>query len=237
MKKKYLWPFLFIIIALLNGCASQEDDEGNITKWNFGFDKDMEGFEAVFADYHDDGHGYATYEMKSEYKEIPVENQKSKGLYITSRNISDDIFMGYVKKLDGLRKNHNYTFTVSFQLVTDVRGGMAGIGGSPGQSVFVKGGITAIKPETQKSTEGRYGLNIDIGNQSESGKDMKVIGNMEKPEATADLIGFDYKDINFTVNATTDSNGCVYIIIGTDSGFEGLTEYYLDNIQINTSGK
>ena len=35
-----------------------------------------------------------------------------------------------------------------------------------------------------------------------------------------------------TVTATTDENGCAYLIIGTESGFEGRTEYFIDNVGV-----
>ena len=35
-----------------------------------------------------------------------------------------------------------------------------------------------------------------------------------------------------TVKSIANEDGCVYLIIGTDSGFEGFTEYYIDNVAI-----
>lgn len=237
MRKTALLTGLAMLAACLFGCSPGGTGE---KAWAFSFDADAEGFEPIFADYHDDGSSLASFEMQALHREIPVKGRESMGLYIAGHNRSDDLFMGYVKRLDGLRGNQAYTFSVSFKLATNVGGGdMAGIGGSPGSSVYVKGGVSTLKPEIALSN-GIYRLNIDIGAQSEGGKDMQMLGNMEKPPPTAEAgaegsgeaAGFEYKDFSFAAQAETDSSGGAYLIIGTDSGFEGFTEYYLDDITV-----
>ena len=233
MKKAFLLLILVVVVALFFGCDLSRDSESTEINWNFTFDSDEEGFEAIFSDYHDDGRSYESYRMEYGHREIPVVGKESMGLYIASMNRSDDIFMGFVKELDGLLVNQRYTFEVSFQLATDVDPSMGGIGGDPGGSVFVKGGVAIVKPEsTLNSDEGMYRMNIDIGQQSSSGRDMIAIGNMAKPENMAGVAGFIFKEMGFTFQATTGSNGHAYLIIGTDSGYEGYTQYYLDNIEV-----
>ncbi len=190
------------------------------------------GFLPIFSDYHDDNNNYETYEMKAEYKKNPVIGDESSSLYIASQNRSDDMFMGYVKNIDGLKPNTEYNFNVVFELATNVEKGMFGIGGSPGEAVSVKCGIVNIKPENKKDDIGVFRLNINQGAQSLEGKDMQVLGNISKPENST-IKGFEFKRFETSITVTTDSNGSVYLIIATDSGFEGLTEYYLDNVTIN----
>lgn len=73
-------------------------------------------------------------------------------------------------------------------------------------------------------------MNIDKISQSASGTDMKVIGDIgngtEKTE---------YKLLNKTGDFTgkTDAKGETWIIVGTDSGYEGTTTLYYTSIKAN----
>jgi len=240
--KKLLLLCLAIISPFFNGYGLSGDNvetnenEKNVIHWLFTFDYDKEGFEAIFSDYHDDAGNNESYQMEYGHKEIPVEGNKSMGLYIASMNRSDDIFMAFFRRLDGLLANQSYRFEVSFLLATDVNPGLTGVGGSPGEGVVVKGGVTNIRPESSLDLNDgigiHYRMNIDIGQQHNSGRDMIVIGNMAKPEDMVKIPGFIFKEMDFIFQVTTDSNGHAYLIIGTDSGFEGFTEFYLDNIEV-----
>lgn len=211
-----------------------EINSNDIKQYIYKFEKGNAGFEPIFSEYNYDETGdYKIYEMKSDYKQIPVINKESMGLYIASHNRSDDVFMGFVKKINGLAPNKEYNFNVQFQLATDAEPGGFGIGGSPSSSVYVKVGASAIKPESILDKEkGIYRMNIDIGMQSQDGKEMQTIGDVGKLE-TSSASGFAYKTMKATVKVISDENGCAFLIIGTDSGYEGFTEYYIDNVKIS----
>jgi len=208
-------------------------NSSDIMQYNYIFHKGASGFEPIFSDYSYDLLGnYEIYEMKSDYKQIPVIGKESMGLYLASHNRSDDVFMGYVKKISGLVPNKEYVMDIQFQLATNAEAGGFGIGGSPSSSVYVKSGVSTIKPESILDEKaGIYRMNIDTGVQGQGGEDMQLIGDVGKAEGSS-VAGFEYKPMQATVNATTDENGCFYLIIGTDSGFEGFTEYYIDNVSI-----
>lgn len=200
---------------------------------SYDFEQDDAGFYPIFADYHDDGNNFESYQMTSKYGDIPVSGHQSKGLYIASMNRSDDLFMGYVKKIEGLESNKEYTFDVQFKLATNQEAGMIGAGGSPAESVFVKCGIVSIEPKVTLNTENNiYRMNLDIGSQMADGKDMQMIGNIAKP-AESEVQGFDFKPFEAIITAKTDDKGAAYLVIGTDSGFEGFTEYYIDDVEIS----
>lgn len=110
---------------------------------------------------------------------------------------------------------------------------MVGVGGSPGESVTVKCGITPTEPKSEPKGElGYYRMNIDIGRQTNGGKDMVFVGDMVK---TSDNNpgGYEFKYFSTELESTANSNGEVFLIIGTDSGFEATTSYYLDDILLN----
>ena len=120
--------------------------------------------------------------------------------------------------------------SVEFLLATDVEGGLIGIGGAPGESVFVKCGASTVRPEVILEN-GYFSLNIDKGAQNNNGEQMQLIGDMAKPEGSPE--GFVFKQMTASFTVKTNDEGRFYLIIGTDSGFEGFTEYYIDDVILN----
>jgi len=222
---------IIVILAamiVLSGCAAE-------TKTlKFMFESGNEGFEQIFADYHDDGNDLTTYDMHWG-KEKPAIEKASTALYIQGTNRSDDLFMGYFKKLTGLKSMTEYTFKIKFKIGTDAEAGSIGVGGSPAESVYVKAGIVDKLPKIALDGQGVYRLNVDIGNQSQGSANVKVVSNLAKPEGSKE--GYVYKAMEVEVNAKTDASGTVYLLIGTDSAFEGMTKYYLDDVTVMISEK
>lgn len=75
-------------------------------------------------------------------------------------------------------------------------------------------------------------MNIDKGNQSQGGNDMVVIGNVGIPgdEFSYTLIQRD--NMQQPVRVRTDDSGNLWVIIGTDSGFEGTTTLYYNTVEV-----
>lgn len=80
-------------------------------------------------------------------------------------------------------------------------------------------------------------LNIDYGNQSESGAYARVVGNLansQQCDAGANVL-WELKRVSTEgqkIFAQTDENGTLWVFAGTDSAFEGLTQYYLTTLRI-----
>ena len=172
------------------------------------------------------------YEYKFEIINSPAKNM-GKAIKMSGSNHSDDMFMGFYKKVEGLNPNETYIYKLSFDIGTNVPKGMGGIGGSPGSSVYVKAGIVSEAPHATVDSLDHYRFsNIDKKNQSQSGVDLKVVSDMEK-DSNDYSEEYEYKTIVKHFIATTNENGEAYITIGTDSGFEGLTTVYYDNIKLS----
>ena len=75
-------------------------------------------------------------------------------------------------------------------------------------------------------------MNIDTGNQGNSGKDMVVVGDMTKTENNRPG-EYEFKEFQAEFDVTANIRGEVFLIIGTDSGFEATTSYYLDDISVS----
>lgn len=198
-----------------------------VSSVHFDFEEGDAGFFPVFADLPASEGTEEFYELEYGRRNIPVEGA-GLGLFLSGNNHSDDLFMGYYKELDGLTPGEPYVFQVDFQLATNVETGLIGIGGSPGSSVYVKGGVTAKEPAAVIE-DGYYRLNLDKGNQGTGGVDMAVLGDISKYESLRPG-GYEFKPFTFTAEATPGENGRVYLILGTDSGFEGTSSWYIDNV-------
>ncbi len=220
---------LIILMILISGCSAPQKKE-----WSFDFEKDNSGFKEIFADYHDDGNNYTTYEMAFGRELVPVESG-SQGLFLNGANRSDDLFMGYTKELSGLKASTFYHFKLSFVLASNAESGSIGIGGSPADSVYVKAGFVKTKVSIALDENGIYRLNIDKGNQSSGGPTLPVVSTMAKPDGS--LEGYASKTITVEMDLESNSEGFVTLVIGSDSGYEGLTRYYLDDVLISATEK
>ena len=132
---------------------------------------------------------------------------------------------------EGLEPSAIYAVSASIDLATNVPLGSVGIGGSPGESVFVKAGASTVEPMAEAGSNNHWRMNIDKGNQSTGGSAMKVIGNVANPRVTGD----EYRiktllSVPQFLTVETDDQGRAWLIVGTDSGFEGLTTLYYHRI-------
>lgn len=215
-------------MSILAGTAAAKETTAGLT---FDFNQNDGGFTPIFSDYPNEQGVEEFYELHSGHEEVPIA-EAGKGLFLSGNNHSDDLFMGYYKDLSGLVPETEYQFTVRFQLATNVENDMIGIGGAPGESVFVKCGVASKEPENSLDSLNHFCLNIDKGSQSTSGSDMIVVGNLAKEEINRPG-EYEFNEIETKVIARTDEAGTAYLVIGTDSGFEGVTSFYLDDISVS----
>lgn len=219
---------LAIGMSALTGCAGEKNTANEV--W-FDFSENNGGFSPIFSDYPNEPDVEKFYEFRSSYEEVPVA-EAGNGLFLSGNNHSDDLFMGYFKELNGLAPETEYLFTIRFKLATNVESDMIGIGGAPGESVFVKCGVASEEPENSLDSLNHFRLNIDKGSQGTSGSDMIVVGNLSKEEINCPG-EYEFNEFETKVIAWTDKEGAAYLVIGTDSGFEGVTSYYLDDISVS----
>ncbi|MDP6402985.1 MAG: PEP-CTERM sorting domain-containing protein [SAR202 cluster bacterium] len=216
-------------LLLSGGLAVSAQVASQDVEFDFTFDTDVEGWTAGFADLPADYH-QATYELDSEHRALPPGLEGS-GIYIQGHNRSDDLFMYLKRQVNGLEPETQYLATITIYLATNVPEGLVGIGGSPGESVYVKAGATAIEPVVATDESGHLRVNIDKGNQAGEGKDMLKLGNVAHPEVTGDEYRIKTLDNpDRPLEVTTDQDGRVWLVVGTDSGFEGLSSIYYARI-------
>jgi hypothetical protein len=214
-------------------CSGSSEKEH---QFDFTFEGDQEGWVTGFADLPADSDP-AFYELDSGWGALPS-GLEGNAIFLSGHNHSDDLFIFLKVQLDGLKPNTSYQVLFSIDLASNTPEGMMGIGGSPGESVYVKAGAVDYEPEVITAPDDHFRMNIDKGNQASEGEDMINLGTLANPNIDPNthtpgeyaLMTLDNQDRLFTV--TTDNNGIVWVIAGTDSGFEGPTTVYYDMIKI-----
>jgi len=215
--------------ATATGGAGGSTGNGPIAlSWDFA--STTEGWAGDFSDYPPNiGTGY---DLTYRWSALPAEVGPGGGLFMSGSNHSDDLFMYIKRQITGLAHGAEYVLDVSVTIDSNAPGTCGGIGGSPGESVFVKIGSVPFEPTASLNAAGRLILNLDKGNQSVGGVDMKVVGNISNT-LTCPSPAYQSKTLNLVgFNASTASDGTLWIAIGTDSGFEGVTSLYYDRIAI-----
>jgi hypothetical protein len=193
------------------------------------FENDDEGWTAGFADLPAD-FDQETFELDSGFRQLPV-GLEGNGVFLQGHNRSDDLFMFLKKQVTGLQPNGVYRVVVSLDLATNVPAGSFGIGGSPGESVYVKAAASPVEPTVAEDTGGWLRIAIDKGNQASEGTEMVNVGNVSHPEVEDNeyrIKTLDSRD--HPIEVTADGQGQVWLIVGTDSGFEGLSSFYYTRI-------
>lgn len=223
--------FYLLILTGLMACE-KDDKHGNEQplEFNYTFNSGAEGWSGDFADLPPNEEEF--YELRFEHTNLPEPLDESDGaLLLSGNNHSDDLFMFLKKEISGLNPNQEYLITFEVEFATNVAEGMAGIGGSPGESVYIKVGATATEPEKELDEDGFLRLDIDKNNQSQSGEDMIVIGNFAN--GTDNNI-YTLKTLSNSTpfRATSSDEGTLWLLVGTESGFEGTTTVYYNTIEV-----
>lgn len=217
------------VALLVTGCSFSNE---NITVFSYSYDFSIsdEGWDGDFADYPEGDSVF--YELKFKHDTVPGTNGNRKGLMLSGNNHSDDLFMFVRKKLTGLKPNTTYRVLFNVRLASKERTGAVGAGGAPGESVFVKAGVTRVQPK-KVLTNGTYRMNVNIGSQAEAGTDVLVLGHIGVSTTTSSFTEV-YRNNNSASSflITTGQNGEVWVFIGTDSGYEGITTVYFTGIDI-----
>ena len=221
-------------MTVLSGPSAVLAQGGDEVDLSFDFERDAQGWMVGFADLPVD-YDNSIYELNHGHRTLP-DGLEGSGIYVQGHNRSDDLFMFLKRRVDGLRPNTTYAVSVSIDLATNVSAGLIGIGGSPGESVFVKAAASTVEPLAKEDGNRYLRMNIDKGNQSRGGESMVVLGNVANPDVQNReyrIKTLDNTDLPLSVNA--DSEGAVWLIAGTDSGFEGLSRLYYDRIAYTLS--
>ena len=220
------------LAALLGGCSGAPAEPSDALTFTVDFHQGPQGFTAGFADYPP-AHA-EIYELLSDYRALPAPLEPNSALFISGVNRSDDLFMFFKGPIGGLRLGALYGVTVAVEIATDTPSGCIGVGGAPGESVWIKAGATAIEPLPVR--DGAYlRMNVDIGNQSRGGAQAVVLGNVANSRSCEQPRQWERKSFQGRTTPepiSASPDGRVWLLFGVDSGFEARTAIYFTRASV-----
>jgi hypothetical protein len=218
-----------VLAVLAISCSDEKDGVNPNNSINTDFSKSIEGWNWGFADYPEGVEEEWQFSVKQDTLPSPLDRTK-KALRVSGSNHSDDLFMYITKKVTMPKANQSYEGTFEIDFATEAAEGSMGVGGSPAHSVYMGIGLVSVEPAKKMTDDGHYRMNISKISQSQDGEDMKVIGDVSNGKDD-----FVYTMVKRTGKFTgkTDANGNLWVIIGTDSGFEAVTTLYYTNVKVD----
>ncbi len=232
MKDKWIVALSVLIVIVLASLGILMLTGGEPQRFEYDFSESDHGWDAGWADLPQD-YDPESYKLEFDRRSLPENLGNSKALFISSQNLPDDIFMYLKKQLDGLEERKSYEVVFEVELASKYPTGSVGIGGSPADSVYLKGGASTDEPQRYVDEDGWLRLNVDKGGQSQGGEQAAVLGTVAKPDDGTDRYVIVKRDNgDKPVTAKSDEEGRLWVFVGTDSGFEGLTELFYTNFTI-----
>lgn len=225
------WIHVPLVLAVL----STEAAGAEATVVTFDFDEPNLAWATGFADYpkaRDSDWGFET-----GYRALPETIGASRrALYLAGNNHSDDLFMFATGAVFGLEAGASYSVAATFTIATNAADGCVGIGGSPGNSVYMKFGATSAVPRSVLADgDGYYRMTIDKGNQASEGMDAVVAGDIANTSTDCGNTTYELKTLDTAskeLTVTANGLGTIWLLVGSDSGFEGRTSWYLRDLAV-----
>lgn len=158
------------------------------------------------------------------------------GLYLGGTNRSDDLLIYAKSAVDGFRPGGAYRVHIEVEFLTNAPGNCAGVGGAPGESVWILGGAATTEPLTVfDGTD--YRVNIDRGNQATGGADAIVLGNIASPtDDDCSVDGYETKRLATPAPSSllgrADAAGRIWLLLGLDSGYEASSHVFVRRLSV-----
>ncbi len=209
------------------GSEMTAEDNGVIFKQDFTVGQG--GWEAIFAEYPKADKAF--YELKSGKSQLPSPLDQNKTAFMLSgNNHSDALQMFVAKQFTGLDPATGYSVKVKVELASKYPDGSVGIGGSPANSVHLvthicRGGYQ-LDPGDDKTN-----VQLKFNKNSENGYDYLELGDIAIPADKNEYQLIQRECVSENI-VKADEAGRIWAVVGTWSGFEGITTLYYTNIQI-----
>lgn len=208
----------------------------------YDFNAGRQGWRTEFADWIDAN--ASDYQFKSAIRGLPAElNSSKKGLLVSGRNGSDDLFMYLTKSIgdaEGLDPSTQYLAVFEIDVASNAATGGFGVGGSPGDSVYLKAGASDTAPLVSTDIEGINRLNLDHGQQASGGADISLISTIANGVNQSDIPEGEhppYRSLHrvhlHPQAVQPDGDGKIHLVVGTDSGYESFTTLYYQQINVH----
>jgi hypothetical protein len=229
--RRRLGALLAVLVASFGCHTTSPNGDVNVS---YAFSRGPQGWTAGVADYTPDTASLVNF--TADVRPLPP-SLGSSGLFMSSRNVSDDVFMYYAGKTEGFVPGATYLATFAVQIASNVGEGCAGVGGQPGEAVSVKAGAASVQPLAVQDASGWLRMNIDKG-LAGGGANAAVLGNIAVGDGCGENSAWRRKQLTSAPDAISvqaASDGSVWLFVGTDSAFEGETSIYITQFSASFS--
>lgn len=230
------------LVGLLAACGGDDlpEPDRNTKMLYIDFNDGATGWKSGFADYPTGQETF--YELSSGLETLPTSlGTNRKGYKLSGNNHSDDLYMFVTKQVDGLEPNTIYNFRFKVTFGTNAQKNCVGVGGAPGESVWIKVGVTKTEPKAINNGAGNLLMNIDKGQQGAGGSDAILVGDFANSRECGDNnTSYMEKSLisnNGAFSASTDDKGNIWVLLSTDSGFEATTTIYFMELEVSATKK
>lgn len=232
-KLKKLFRTAAFLIAVFT--ATQAAAVAQSIELNYDFRGGALGWTADFAGYSPAYNTSGIYELTAGIRYMPrkLTYVPRRGFYIQGHSRSPGLIMFLKRRLtaaDGIIAGQSYRIEYLVKLASNAATGCAGIGGSPGESVFLRAGASQIEPLALQQNGG-LDLNIDLNTATSPAGNVANGIDCEIASPVFPFALFQRSAQHPTV--TANANGELWLFVGTGSGFEGLTRLYYQSIRVN----
>lgn len=243
-----LIEYSIVWVSIVLAATSYAFAQSATVSKSFDFRNGAQGWQAGFADYPPamDKNGF--YELLAEIRTLPAElGTSGTGFYIQGNNHSDDLFMFLKRRLDssdGIVAGQTYQITFTLVFASNAPSGCTGVGGPPGEGVTLKAGASPAEPVallTPPPSDPRGAsalrMNVDKSNQTQGGIAASVAGDIANGQPCDSSHPPSYVSIRRTHQHTSlvnaNSKGALWLLVGTDSGYEATTALYYQQIDVS----
>jgi hypothetical protein len=212
---------------------------------SFDFRNGALGWQAGFARYPPDTDRDGFYQLLAEIRSLPAElGVNGTGFYIQGNNHSDALVMFMKRRLsadDGMVAGQTYQVNYTIVFASNAPTGCFGAGGSPGDSVNLRAGASPAEPLALLGIFRPFrdlDMNIDIGGGGGPNKNglaasfAGTIANGQPCDSGPHPWVSIQRSHQHTTLVNANSRGELWLLVATDSGFEGLTALYYQLIDV-----
>jgi len=225
--------FFILILGIISCNKNEDNSESSKMYYTFDFNSiGMENWKSFFSDYPAGEENY--YELIYEYSNLPEPlDTNLKSLKISGNNYSDDLFCAIYRKFEGLQPNKKYSVTFNVDFASNAPTNAEGVGGSPNLSIGA-GGLS-FAPNNTIDKLNTYRPNFESKLQSNlSNEVFKVLGTIGVSDNIfTPFVLINRNNLDSPIEITSNSDGEIWLMIATDSGFEATTTLYYKSIEIS----
>ncbi len=237
VRRFFVTAVTLVVTVVAVGCRDDETRPRPVTVLTE-FHEGAGRWEAGFADF---GDVHEPLDRGAGLSELPPSiPDRGPAFRVSGDNKSGDLFMFLTRPVtgdDGVVVGARYDVEIRVRFASDAPSDCVGIGGAPGESVYLKAGATGVRPRAVLE-RGEYRMNVEKGNQAGGGPAATVIGDVANGVPCEQALGEGPPPYRVVERSgalpravTAPSDATLWLLVGTDSGFEGTTTIYYTEIE------